>query len=219
VRRAMFSEPLLAHPAEIGGVHATWHPHSGKDDDRDQHHGDADDEQHMVLAAVRFHRRITILTLGRVHCLCGCAQGVAHVNSEVICAIRLRRRAGVATDEDGELSVANAAATCAIWKEPAFGRRPRWEVALTVHGLRVHLRTARFNVAAYTCHMQLVSIKAIIAMLWVTVVFIVGIAWSLNSFSSWTILAGVAVVPPLVMMWRWNDSRQTMSETIQKALR
>jgi hypothetical protein len=30
-------------------------------------------------------------------------------------------------------------------------------------------------------------------------------------------LTGVAVVPPLVMMWRWNDPRQTMSETIQHA--
>jgi len=67
--------------------------------------------------------------------------------------------------------------------------------------------------------MQLVSIKAIIAMLWVSTAFIVGIAGNLNSFSSWTVFAGVAVVPPLVMMWRWNDPRQTMSETIQEALR
>ena len=106
-----------------------------------------------------------------------------------------------------------------FWREPAFGRRPRWGVALTVRGLRVHLRTARFNVAAYTGHMQLVSIKAIMAMLWVSAVFIVGLAWSLNSFSSWSVLTGVAVLPPLVMLWRWNDSRQTISETIQKALR
>ena len=67
--------------------------------------------------------------------------------------------------------------------------------------------------------MQLVSIKAIIAMLWVSTVSVVGIAGSLNSAASWTILAGVAVVPPLIMMWRWNDPRQTMSETIQEARR
>jgi hypothetical protein len=47
----MFSEPLLAHPAEIGGVDATWHPHLGDDDDRDRHYDNADDEQHMVVAA------------------------------------------------------------------------------------------------------------------------------------------------------------------------
>ena len=46
----MFSAPLLAHPAEIGGVHATWHLHPGDDDDRDQRYDDADDEQHIVLA-------------------------------------------------------------------------------------------------------------------------------------------------------------------------
>lgn len=67
--------------------------------------------------------------------------------------------------------------------------------------------------------MQLVSIKAIIAMLWVSTVSVVGIAGNLNSVASWTVLAGVAVVPPLVMMWRWNHPRQTMSETIQEARR
>jgi hypothetical protein len=67
--------------------------------------------------------------------------------------------------------------------------------------------------------MQLVSIKAIIALLWVSTVSVVGIAGNLNSVASWTVLAGVAVVPPLVMMWRWNDPRRTMSETIQEARR
>jgi hypothetical protein len=41
----------------------------------------------------------------------------------------------------------------------------------------------------------------------------------LDSFSGWAVLTGVAVVPPLVMMWRWNDPRQTMSESIQDARR
>lgn len=67
--------------------------------------------------------------------------------------------------------------------------------------------------------MQLVSIKTILAMLWVSTVVIVGLVAHSNSVSSWTFLAGVAVVPPLVMMWRWNDPHQTMSETIQEALR
>ena len=67
--------------------------------------------------------------------------------------------------------------------------------------------------------MQLVSIKPVIAMLWASAAFVTGLAANLNSFSSWTVLIGVAVVPPLIMMWRWNDPRQTMSETIQKAIR
>ena len=62
MRRAMFGEPLLAHPAEIDGAHATWHPHPGDDDDRDQRDDNADDEQHMVLTA--FSAAQTILTRG-----------------------------------------------------------------------------------------------------------------------------------------------------------
>jgi hypothetical protein len=67
--------------------------------------------------------------------------------------------------------------------------------------------------------MQLVSIKAIIGTLWVSAVSVVGIARNLSSVASWTVLAVVAVVPPLVMMWRWKAPRQTMSESIQEALR
>ena len=67
--------------------------------------------------------------------------------------------------------------------------------------------------------MQLVSIKAIIAMLWVSTVTVVGIAGNLNSVTSWIVLAVVAVVPPLVVMWRWNDPRPTMSESSQEVLR
>lgn len=46
----MFGEPLLAHPAEIGGVHATWHPHSRHDHDGDQHDDGGEDEQHRAMA-------------------------------------------------------------------------------------------------------------------------------------------------------------------------
>jgi hypothetical protein len=67
--------------------------------------------------------------------------------------------------------------------------------------------------------MQLVSIKTTIALLWVSAVSIAGIAGNVNSFSSWTVLAGIAVLPPLVMMWRWNDPRQTTSQSIQEVLR
>jgi hypothetical protein len=67
--------------------------------------------------------------------------------------------------------------------------------------------------------MQLVSIKPISALLWVSAAFIIGIAGNVDSFSSWTLLVGLAVVPPLILIWRWNDPRQTMSETIQEALR
>ncbi len=67
--------------------------------------------------------------------------------------------------------------------------------------------------------MQPLLIKTIIALLWVSTVSVVGIAGKLNSVTSWIVLAVVAVVPPVVVMWRWNDPRQTMSESIQEVLR
>ena len=67
--------------------------------------------------------------------------------------------------------------------------------------------------------MQLISIKSIIAVVWLLAALIVGIAANLDSFSSWAVLAAVAVVPPLVMMWWWNDPSQTMSESIREARR
>ena len=45
----MFGEPLLAHPAERGGVHATRHSHSWDHHDPGQRDDDTDGEQHMVL--------------------------------------------------------------------------------------------------------------------------------------------------------------------------
>ncbi len=59
----MFSEPLLAHPAEIGGVHAAWHPHPRDDADRDQNEADTDEEEHMVVPQ---ERPIAILTRGQL---------------------------------------------------------------------------------------------------------------------------------------------------------
>jgi hypothetical protein len=67
--------------------------------------------------------------------------------------------------------------------------------------------------------MQLLSLKPVIAILWVSATFIIGIAGNLDSFSSWAVLTGVAVVPPLVMMWRWHDPDQTMSESIHEAFK
>lgn len=67
--------------------------------------------------------------------------------------------------------------------------------------------------------MQLVSLKAVLATVWVLAVLIAGIAGDLNSLWNWTVLVGVAVVPPMIMMWRWNAPRQTMSESIREARR
>jgi hypothetical protein len=67
--------------------------------------------------------------------------------------------------------------------------------------------------------MQLVSIKAVIATLWVVAVTIAGIVGNVNSLSLWAVLAAVALLPPVVSMRWWNEPRQSMSQSIQEALR
>jgi len=68
----MFGEPSLAHPAEVGGVHAAWHPDPWDHRGRDQHDDDSDDEQ---------YRRKAILACRPNHCLCTCAQRVRLVSA------------------------------------------------------------------------------------------------------------------------------------------
>jgi hypothetical protein len=85
-------------------------------------------------------------------------------------------------------------------------------------GVPVHSGTARFSAGPYTCSMQLESIEATVANVWVSAVCTAGIAGDLRSLSGWTVLSDLAVLPPLAMMSRWNSPRQSMSESIQEAL-
>ena len=67
--------------------------------------------------------------------------------------------------------------------------------------------------------MQSISIKITSAAMWMFAVGIAGVALNLNSRSSWAVLVGIAIVPPLVMMRLWKDPPKTMSESIQDARR
>ena len=67
--------------------------------------------------------------------------------------------------------------------------------------------------------MRLNSIKATISALWVFAVCAAAIALNVGSVSGWTVIAALAILPPLVMIWRWNDPPATMSEIIQDARR
>ena len=71
----------------------------------------------------------------------------------------------------------------------------------------------------YTGRMQLFSIKFVIATLWVSAVSIAGVAADVHSIGGWTILGALAVVPPLVMLRRWTEPQQSISESIQEARR
>ena len=81
----------------------------------------------------------------------------------------------------------------------------------------MHSGTAPFGAGAYTLDMQFESIKVSVAMLWTSAVCIAGVVGNVNSPSGWTVLAGLGILPPLVMMWRWNNPPQSMSESIQEA--
>ena len=67
--------------------------------------------------------------------------------------------------------------------------------------------------------MQLTTLKAVLATVWITAVLIVGLAGNLNSLSRWALLVGFAVFPPIVMVWRLSNPGETLSESIHAARR
>jgi hypothetical protein len=67
--------------------------------------------------------------------------------------------------------------------------------------------------------MRLNTIKATVTAVWVFVVCAAAIALNVGSLSGWTVITALAILPPLVMMWRWNDPPATMSEIIREARR
>ena len=83
----------------------------------------------------------------------------------------------------------------------------------------MHSGTARYSACQYTSNMRLNSIKATVTALWVFAVYAAGIALHVGSLSGWTVITALAILPPLVMMWRWNDPPATMSEIIREARR
>jgi hypothetical protein len=67
--------------------------------------------------------------------------------------------------------------------------------------------------------MQLKYRKIAFAAVWVVAMCAVGIAANVTSLFGWTVLVCLALLPPIVMLRLWNDPAQSMSESIQKALR
>ena len=67
--------------------------------------------------------------------------------------------------------------------------------------------------------MQRHFLKATISVLWISAVCAAGTAGHLQSLADWTVLTGIALVPSMILMSRWNDPEPTMSERIRKALR
>jgi hypothetical protein len=67
--------------------------------------------------------------------------------------------------------------------------------------------------------MRLNTIKAMVTAVWVFALCAAGLALNVGSLSGWIVLSALAILPPIVMMWRWNDPPATMSEIIQEARR
>ena len=63
------------------------------------------------------------------------------------------------------------------------------------------------------------SIKASVAALWIITAGAFGTLAPLTTSPGWFILAALATAPPLIFMHYWKRPAQTMSESIQKAIR
>jgi hypothetical protein len=83
----------------------------------------------------------------------------------------------------------------------------------------VHSGTAPFSANPYTFDMQLQTMKMTIAAVWVALAVTAGLVIGVTTLLGWTVLAGVSILPPLVMAWWWSDPRQTLSESINEARR
>ena len=84
----------------------------------------------------------------------------------------------------------------------------------------VCIRGQRRSLAPGTVHyMQLTTLKAILATVWISAVLLAGVAGHPDSVPRWALLVGFAVFPPIVMVWRLNFPAQTISESIQTARR
>jgi hypothetical protein len=85
--------------------------------------------------------------------------------------------------------------------------------------LGVHSGTAPLGEDTYTLKMKLKYAKVMLACVWICAVSGAGLVGDVSSLSSWTVLAGFAILPPLILMQWWNEPAQTISESIHEVLR
>ena len=61
--------------------------------------------------------------------------------------------------------------------------------------------------------------KTVLFIAWSIAVFLAAIAIGITSVPNWIVVAGLAVVPPLVVRRLWRAPEQTISESIHEARR
>ena len=67
--------------------------------------------------------------------------------------------------------------------------------------------------------MQTDYVKAASTGVWILAVGVLGYVLGATSFVGWTVLAAMALTPPVVMMRLWSAPSQSMTESIREALR
>ena len=67
--------------------------------------------------------------------------------------------------------------------------------------------------------MSLPSINAIVSAVWMTVAVVIGLVGGVTSSGAIVALAALGGLPPLALLLLWNDSGQTLSESIREGLR
>ena len=66
--------------------------------------------------------------------------------------------------------------------------------------------------------MQLEHLKATFAALWILVVLGIGFLTASTPLS-WVLILALALLPPMLVAWRWRAPDQTLSQSIQEARR
>lgn len=67
--------------------------------------------------------------------------------------------------------------------------------------------------------MQTDYVKAALIGVWILAVGVIGYVLGTTSFVGWTVLAAMALTPPVVMKRLWSAPSQSMSESIREVLR
>jgi hypothetical protein len=67
--------------------------------------------------------------------------------------------------------------------------------------------------------MQFQHYRVALAAVWALAVSTLGLVVGVTSMAPLAILAGLAVLPPILMLTLWRDPVQSMSESIQEARR
>ena len=62
-------------------------------------------------------------------------------------------------------------------------------------------------------------VKAALIGAWILAVGVLGYVLGTTSLAGWTVLAVVAVIPPVVIMRLWGSPSQSMSESIREVIR